>query len=316
MRPTSKRDKYVSVEPSFGYCGKMGAVCYMAKKSLFLTECEAFVKGKMPGIIRVSEARDERNIGTAAFMRVARCQNVYSVAKTFTMTAIGLLYDRGLIRPDDPVCGILADELPQGMDLRWRNATVEMALRHRLGLPAGFLDIDVNDPSDFTDDYLRCLLTYPLAYDPDSESRYSDGAYYLLARLAEKITGMPLEDYLRRELLAFMDFKELAFSHCPKGHAIGATGLYIHSSDMAKLGLLYLNGGTYLGKRMLSEEWVRLAVSRGYALDRHGNGPAYGKGGMYGQELLVLPKQHSVVAIQAFCDDLRPLNEWLLNYKS
>ena len=48
------------------------------------------------------------------------------------------------------------------------------------------------------------------------------------------------------------------------GYPIGATGLYITTEDMLKLGILYLNNGVYLGKRYVSEEWVRLVISREY----------------------------------------------------
>ncbi len=285
----------------------------MSAPSPFLKECLSFIQDRSLQIIRVSEVTGDSRIGTAECMRLSPCQDVYSVAKTFTMTAVGLLYDKGLLRLDEKVCEILKDELPaSGMDERWRDSTVEMALTHRLGLPTGFLDIDVNPSSSFTDDFLNYLLTYPLAYEPDTDERYSDGAYYLLARIAEKKAGMPLEDFLWREVMTRLDFRELAWSHCPKGHVIGATGLYVCSEDMVKLGMLYLNDGLYGGERILSEEWTKLAVAREYALCWINNRKAYGKGGMYGQELLIIPGQQRVVAIQAFCDDLNSINDFIL----
>ncbi len=281
--------------------------------SCFLEACRAFI-GDEP-VIRVSEVWRDGEIETMELMRINACQNVYSVAKTFTMTALGLLYDRGLLRLDEKICAVLADELPpSGMDPRWENATVEMALLHRLGLPLGFLDIDVNRSSSFTEDFLRYTLTYPLVYEPDTESRYSDGAYYLLARVAEKKAGMPLDNFLWRTLLTQLDFQEMAWSHCPMGHVIGATGLYIHSADMVKLGMVYLDGGMYRGRRVLSENWTSLVVSRGYALNWDKRHITYLKSGMYGQELVVVPSQHRVVALQSYKADSRRIVEWISDY--
>ncbi len=281
--------------------------------SCFLEACRATI-GEAP-VIRVSEVWRGGEIETMELMRVSACQNVYSVAKTFTMTALGLLYDRGLLRLDEKICAVLADELPpRGMDPRWENATVEMALLHRLGLPAGFLDIDVNRSSDFTEDFLRYTLTCPLAYEPDTEARYSDGAYYLLARVAEKKAGMPLDSFLWQTLLTRLDFQEMAWSHCPMGHVIGATGLYIHSADMVKLGMVYLDGGLYRGRRVLSEAWTSLAVSRGFALNWDERRLSYGKGGMYGQALIVVPGQRRAVALQSFDADSRRVAEWISGY--
>ena len=287
----------------------------MTKLSPFLESCRTMIPGRWPNIIRISEVYRDGEIRTLECMSVSPCQDVYSVAKTFTMTAVGLMYDKGLVRLNEKVCDILSDELPpSGMDERWRTSTVEMALMHRLGLPSGFLDIDVNPSSEFTHNFLHYLFTYPLAYEPDTEWRYSDGAYYLLARIVEKRAGMPLENFLWQEMLFDMGFQELAWSHCPLGHAIGATGLYVHSADMVKLGMLYLNGGVYRGKRLLSSKWTNLAVSRCYGLNPYGGGRAYGKGGMYGQELLILPDQKRVVAIQSFGNDPEAVNEWMLGY--
>ncbi|MBO7358208.1 MAG: beta-lactamase family protein [Clostridia bacterium] len=275
----------------------------MAGLSPFLKSCAAFAKENAPNVIRVSEAYGNGEINTAELMPASPCQDVYSVAKTFTMTGIGLLYDKGLLRLEEKVCDILSDELPEsGMDERWRSSTVETALTHRLGLPGGFLDIDVSHSMEFTDDFLRYLFTYPLAYEPGTEDRYSDGAYYLLSRIAEKKAGMRLDDFLWREMLTKLEVRELAWSHCPQGHPIGATGLYVHSSDMAKLGLVYLNKGLYKGKRILSEEWTDLAVAKEFALNRYGRKGTYGKGGMYGQELLIVPYQDRVIAVQSFSE--------------
>ena len=287
----------------------------MAERNPFLKELKAFVEENALHIIRVSEACADGTIETAEFSLVSPCQDVYSVAKAFTMTAVGLLYDKGLLRPEDKVCDILSGELPDGIDERWRVSTVDMALRHRLGLPGGFLDIDVNKASDFTDDFLKYLLTYPLAYEPDTEERYSDGAYYLLSRIVERKAGMGLEDFLWREMLTKLEFRELAWSHCPRGHAIGATGLYVRSDDMAKLGLLYLNGGAFKNERILSEEWTKLAVARGYALNPVGDSGVYGKGGMYGQELMIIPDRKRVVAMQAFEEHPDAVIDWIVNYQ-
>ncbi len=283
--------------------------------SRFLEACMAFIATQPFEIIRMSEVYRGGAIETAECARANPCQNVYSVAKTFTMTALGLLHDKGQLKLEEKICDILADELPErGMDERWRASTVEMALRHRLGLPAGFLDIDVSRSSSFTDDFLRYTLTYPLAYEPDTEARYSDGAYYLLARVAEKKAGVPADDFLWREMLTKLDFQEMAWSHCPRGHVIGATGLYVHSRDMVKLGMVYLDGGLYRGERVLSREWTELAAAREFAFNWDEQHRIYFKGGMHGQKLIVAPEQRRVVAMQAFGADSQVVAEFVRDY--
>ncbi len=283
--------------------------------SRFLDECVKFIETQPFDIIRISEYKDGK-IETAECVPANPCQNTYSVAKAFTMTAIGLLYDRGLVKLDDKICDIFAEELPErGMDKRWYDCTVEMALTHRLGLPGGFLDIDCNPSSVFGEDYLNYMFTYPLEYTPDTDSKYSDGAFYLLSRIVEKKTGTGTDNFLWKEMFYKLGFQEMAWSHCPMGHVMGATGLYLHSADVVKLGAVYLNGGTYNGERFLSEEWTRLVPEKDFALGWDEERTMYFKGGMCGQKLYVIPSQNRAVAVSSFGGDTDVIAEWIKNYK-
>ena len=283
--------------------------------SRFLDALQAFIETQPFDVIRFAEMRGDGAIEVAERMNVSPCQDIYSGAKTFTMTAIGMLYDRGLLAPEDKICDIFRDELPAGMDPRWETCTVDMALAHRPGLPGGFLDIDCTPMSAFPDDYLRYLFTYPLAYAPGTEERYSDGAYYLLSRVVSKKTGLPMEDFLRRELLGKLDFGEIAFSHCPRGYAMGATGVYVHARDYVKLGYLYLTGGLWKGTRALSEEWVGLALSRPYNFEWDPTRTIFYKGGMFGQKLIVAPSQERALAMQAFGANSAVVADWMREYR-
>ena len=284
--------------------------------SRFSEELIKFIKEQPFKVIRVSWCEENGEIETYEPETANRCQNTYSVAKTFTMTAIGLLYDRGLVKPEDRVCDIMRDELPEsGMDERWKDVTVHMLLTHSAGLPGGFLDIDCQPAKTFTEDFLRYMFTYPFDYTPGTDRKYSDGAFYLLTRIAEKLSGMPTDDFLWRELLWSLECPEMAWSKCPKGHVMGATGMYIHAADMVKLGLIYLNGGTYNGKRYLSEEWCRLAVNSEYGLDWDDTHTIYYKGGMFGQKLIIDPGKKIVAAMQANEANSQTVAEWIRDFK-
>jgi len=251
-------------------------------------------------IIRLSEMSGEDNIETLEYLPSNPCQDCYSIAKAFTMTAIGILYDKGLIKPEDKVCDIMKDEIPEGMDDRWYKVTVDNTLTHWLGLPTGFLDIDCNPSKDFTDDFLKYMFSYPLPYELGTAEHYSDGAYYLLSRIVEKIDGRRLDKFLWEEILWKMGYQEMAFSCCPQGHSMGATGLYIHSSDGVKLGWLYLNKGMYNGERLLSEEWCEMALERLYTFEWDETHKVFFKGGMCGQKLFVIPEKRKAYCLQSY----------------
>lgn len=223
--------------------------------------------------------------------------NSYSVAKAFTMTAIGMLWDQGRIRVEDSVYEILQDEFPEGFDLGWKEVTVEHLLTHKVGFGRGFLDIDVEDISEYpSDDFQKIVLLEPLVHTPGTKYVYTDAAYYLLSRIVTKISGQRLDDFLRPMLFKVMGFQELAWSTCPSGYCMGATGLYMRTRDMVKLGFVYANAGCYYGERVVSEEWVKLVMEQGYEFKLQGDTEIYAKGGMYGQMLAFIPEQHLACA--------------------
>lgn len=240
------------------------------------------------------------------------CQDGYSVAKAFTMTAIGMLYDDGLLSTDEKVVDIFADELQENMDPKWNVMTVHHLIKHSCGFPGGFLDIDCVDANKFGDDYLKTVFNVELQYVPGEGYSYSDGAYYVLSRIVTKKTGRILDEFLWERLFYPLEYREVAWSKCPKGYAMGATGLYTYTEDTVKLAEVYLHNGLYNGKRIVSEEWVNIVKEREYEFSKGFGGKSYGKGGMRGQMLMFLPEQDRAFAWHSY--DGRDLTEWAVNY--
>lgn len=252
-------------------------------------------------IFRVSEIYGDEEPETIEMNPAGACLNSYSVAKVFTVTAIGMMYDKGLLSVDERIVDIFPEYVNEKTDPRFEKMTIDNVLRHACGFSAGMLDIDCfGIHENFGKDFLKYIFETPLCYEPDTNGSYSDAAYYLLSRVFSKKSGERMDDYLWRELFYPLEFQEVAWSHCPHNYPMGATGLYIRSRDMAKLGAIYMNKGVYKGKRYISEEWVNITLSKPYELHRVYDTAAYSKGGMFGQELVVIPNQNRVVAWHAF----------------
>lgn len=238
----------------------------------------------------------------------SNCANGYSVAKAFVMTAIGMLFDDRLLDPSDPILKYFG-RVP-GMDAKWARVTIDHALTHRIGFDEGFLDIDVEDVNAYpTNDYLQLTLSHPLALEPGAERHYSDAAFYLLARLVERVSGRDVESFLNERLFRPARFREYAWSRCPLGHPIGATGLYLRADDMVKLGAIYAGRGVYEGRRYLSEEWIERAYACEYELHPRAASatperPEWRmKGGMYGQGLLINANRPLAAAWHGFMEE-------------
>ena len=136
--------------------------------------------------------------------------NCYSVAKAFTVLAIGLLYDKGLIKLDALITDILKKYLPKEIDEKWFKVTVHDVLTQKVGFGSGLLDIDCDDASLYeTNDYLYIVLNTKLKYEPGTVYQYTDAAFYLLSRVVYEVSGIELCDLLRPILMGKMKFKEL-----------------------------------------------------------------------------------------------------------
>lgn len=231
--------------------------------------------------------------------------NCYSVAKAYTVFALGLLFDQGKLSVDSLIVDVLKKYIPNDIDEKWNRVTIHDVLLHKVGFGFGLLDIDCEDASLYkTPDYLQIVLNTKLKYEPGTVSQYSDAAYYLLSRVVYELSGMDLSDLLRPILMEKMKFKEFAWSKCPYGYSIGATGLYIRTEDMVKLGILFLNNGLWNGEQIISKKWIDIVLKNGYEFKPLRNG-WYGKGGMRGQFLIFNIENKKVLACHSYDDNVR-----------
>ena len=230
----------------------------------------------------------------------------YSVAKTVAVTAAGLLFDRGLLHLDDTLDKFLSAYLTPGTDARWGQVTVDQLLRHRTGAASG-IDFDLTNAHRWSDpEWLHTLFAAPITQTPGKEFVYSDGNYYVLGRIVEQLLGTDMETLLLREVFVPLGFHVNAWSRDINGHTVGGTGLYLRTEDMAKIGWLYLNHGTWGDRRIYSEAWSDIFlhppvdnIRYGYALTEVASG-IYMAGGMYNQGFGFDLRTRRVVAWHAF----------------
>ena len=231
------------------------------------------------------------------------CQNCYSVTKVYCVTAIGMLYDEGKIEVTDTIGEIFAEEIAAyGIDeSKWADITIHDVMRHRAGFTeGGLLDIDAQDATKWaSQDYLK--LTLEAKLDGKKSYKYTDAAFYLISRVVSKISGENLDVFLAKRLFNKTNCREYAFAECPQGYPMGATGLYIRSADVAKLGRIYLDGGKYGDEQIISKEWVDKVIAEGYEFGKSGSG--YAKGGMRGQYLYIDFTKNIAVAWHSYDPD-------------
>jgi CubicO group peptidase (beta-lactamase class C family) len=122
-----------------------------------------------------------------------------SVSKVITATAILMLYERKMLDIDLP----FENYFP---GFNYNGITVKQLLCHRSGLPnyIYFLNGEIGTSGGkFTNQqvYDQMCFKAPAPYlKPNKRFNYCNTNYALLALLVEKVTGMPFEDFLKKEL--------------------------------------------------------------------------------------------------------------------
>lgn len=238
----------------------------------------------------------------------SKCNDIYSISKNFTATAIGMLCDSGELSLDTTIYSLFANDYPVECREEWKNVTIEHVLTQTTGIGRGFLDIDSDDISLYpSQDYLKIVLSEELPYVPGTRMVYSDSNFYLLSRVVYRVSGQYLQDFLRERLFLPLGFQGYAWATCPMGHAMGGTGLFLRAVDIAKFGVLYLQNGEWNHKSILSKTWVEEATAPkvissdganyyGYSFWVPGKKNYYFGGGVYGQKVMIIPSLGRVIA--------------------
>lgn len=242
-------------------------------------------------------------------------QQLYSLSKSFSSTAIGLLVDGGAIDIEDKVVDIFPDKCPNVIG---KNLS-KIRLRHLLSMNTGHSRCLLNDIRRDKDP-VKLFLSFEPEFEPGTHFFYNNAATFMLSEIVRKYTGMTMYDFLSQRLFAPLGIVGTHWNAFADGNSQGAVGLHASADDIAKLGLLYLNNGVYNGKRILSENWVKTATKAwsdnstngtpdwvaGYGFQFWRNARDGFRGdGAFGQLCMVFPSKDTVFAAEVYSDDMQ-----------
>ncbi|MBI1375717.1 MAG: serine hydrolase [Phycisphaera sp.] len=242
---------------------------------------------------------------------------LYSLSKSFTSTAIGMLYDDGKLDIDAPVLSFFPDEAPENPSDNLK----AMRVRDLLSMNSGH-DKDTLGRVTLADErnWVKTFLSLPVEHQPGTFFRYNTGATYMCSAIVQKITGKSVLEFLTPRLFEPLGIEHPTWETDPRGINTGGWGLSITTEDIARFGQLYLQRGVWNGKRLISDAWVTLASApqtpngsnpesdwnQGYGFQfwrcRHN---AFRGDGAFGQFCVVMPDLDMVVAINAGQGDMQ-----------
>lgn len=242
----------------------------------------------------------------------------WSMAKSVTGTLVGIAADRGYLNPARaaPVPEWQGDTDPRG------DVTVNHLLRMSSGLAfdetySGFGDVTymlfaVPSAGGYA-------ARFPRVHPPGSHWHYASGTTNILSRMLKHRLGPDTyHRFPHSALFEPIGMTSAVIEPDPSGTYVGSSFLYATARDWARLGQLYLQDGTWRGRRVLPEDWVTFSRTPAPA-DHRGRygahwwlnrGPndtptarpfpslprdLYRASGFEGQQVMVVPSRDAVI---------------------
>ena len=187
----------------------------------------------------------------------------WSTAKSIAGTLIGMLVDEGRLSLDEP------------LDIDWLPAARSpetdprraITLRHVLNMSSGLETVDNRGLEYATGSGLAYWAGTSSIVGARSRTLFRDpGTYWdyenydtLLGVYAMKLAlgdDRAYVEFPRRRLLDKIGMRNTLLSVDRFGDFILSSQVYTNARDLARFGLLYLNGGVWNGERLISEEWI------------------------------------------------------------
>lgn len=191
-------------------------------------------------------------------------QQLFSMSKSFTSVAFGMLYDDGLIKPDDTLLSVFPEYEKYITDERVKSVT----FRYLLSMTGGHDHCLMNEMYQ-TDGAIRYFFAAPLVNDPGTTFMYSTAGTFMVAAAVERITGRSLVDFLDDRLFRPLGIEKPEWETL-EGICRGGVGLFLPSTAVRKFASMLFNRGEYCGKRIVSAEYIDMASSKQTSNDGNG----------------------------------------------
>lgn len=201
-----------------------------------------------------------------------------SATKTITGMLVGIALDRHLIKGvDAKILTLLPDyaRVLQNRDKRKSAITIEDFLTMSSPLECD----DWNDASRgneermyLVEDWARFILELPIrgrmhlgeaeaAPDYGRFFSYCTGGVFVLSHVLQKTAGLRTDRFAEEALFGPLGITDAQWVFSPLGVPMTGGGLRLSSADLLKLAQLYLDGGRWNGKQIVSEDWVAASIA-------------------------------------------------------
>lgn len=180
---------------------------------------------------------------------------MFSITKSFTSIAIGLLADEGKLSLEDRIINYFPEKVPANVHPYIADMTIRDMLMMRTCHEKTTYKLNLE--TDWVESFFTTTPTHPSG----TVFHYDTSAAHTLCALAEKLSGMDMLDYIKEKLAPLGFSEESYLLKDPFGVSIGGSGLVATSMDMLKFGIFLKQEGNIEGEQLMSASYIREATS-------------------------------------------------------
>lgn len=201
--------------------------------------------------------QDGKLYGEYYFAKEPKKIEAMSSTKSIVNLAIGKMLTDSLIKSIDQPVYEFYPEWKQGMK---KDITIRQLLNHTSGMqnfPSTNVEIY---PSP---DFVKLALAAEITDTPGTKFLYNNKAVNLLEGIVKIVTGKTIDKYLEEKIFTPMGIKNFDWATDKNGNPQCMAGFQVLPKDMAKLGQLFLQKGSWEGKQLIAENWFAETVTPG-----------------------------------------------------
>ncbi len=182
--------------------------------------------------------------------------NVHSVVKSINSALVGLALEQGCLTSlDQTMMDFFPEYSDDVNDPRKNDITIREMLQMRAGYPWEEATAEGTELL-FSGFHESNLVDVPLAYDPGTDSAYSNLTAHLLGLIVARACDTDLRSFAEVNLFSPLGITPGFWQTDWDGNYLGYSDIDLSSTDLAKFGLLYLNEGRHAGVQIVPAEWV------------------------------------------------------------
>ena len=254
----------------------------------------------MHGFILTVNGQEKAKAYYAPF-KEGQPHRMYSVSKTLTGIAVGMLIDDGKLSLDSHITDYFRDWLPENPDGR----LLRLTIRDMLRMATCYRWTQYREGVD--ENWAKPFFTGAPTHEPGTVFYYDTGCSQAFAALVKRLSGQEVIDFLEERLFAPLGCQdERYWLRDPSGCCQGGTGLCMSLRDLHRVAVCLLNGGEGVVPAWFAKEMGKKHIEtllQGNEEEKYGYGwqcwrtrAGWAMYGLGGQLAIICPAKKAVLS--------------------